>query len=256
MEDRIGFRAAEAAAGPSRRDILLVATGAAGMLGVIGAVGTAVIMVPRLDRTSPGEFGLVGPTRSTWTYRRSNPASRSSLSGGHGPSWSSAARLRCLRPCRTRSSSRNWPTRSPSSRSSLHTRSIGSVPSSRNWLFWSAFAPTWAASRHSILNQTPRSPSPTGSAATSAPCHGSKYDLAGRVFKDVPALYNFPVPPYRFMNERTIRIGENPPDAKLNSIQIDLADLTRPERSAPQTNRRLLWLEQFEWRVRQVRCAP
>ena len=44
-------------------------------------------------------------------------------------------------------------------------------------------------------------------------CHGSKYDLAGRVFKGVPAPYNLPVPPYRFINDTTIRIGENPSDA-------------------------------------------
>jgi ubiquinol-cytochrome c reductase iron-sulfur subunit len=43
------------------------------------------------------------------------------------------------------------------------------------------------------------------------PCHGSKYDLAGRVFGGVPAPYNLPVPPYHFINE-VIRIGENPPD--------------------------------------------
>ncbi|WP_316178422.1 ubiquinol-cytochrome c reductase iron-sulfur subunit [Bradyrhizobium sp. SZCCHNRI1009] len=44
------------------------------------------------------------------------------------------------------------------------------------------------------------------------PCHGSKYDLAGRVFAGVPAPYNLPVPPYRLINDGTIRIGENPPD--------------------------------------------
>lgn len=43
------------------------------------------------------------------------------------------------------------------------------------------------------------------------PCHGSKYDLAGRVFKGVPAPYNLPVPPYRFVTDSKIRIGENPP---------------------------------------------
>ena len=43
------------------------------------------------------------------------------------------------------------------------------------------------------------------------PCHGSKYDLAGRVFSGVPAPYNLPVPPHRFVNDKTVRIGENPP---------------------------------------------
>lgn len=42
------------------------------------------------------------------------------------------------------------------------------------------------------------------------PCHGSKYDPAGRVFSGVPAPYNLPVPPYTFLSDTTIRVGENP----------------------------------------------
>jgi len=52
------------------------------------------------------------------------------------------------------------------------------------------------------------------------PCHGSKYDLAGRVWKNVPAPYNLPVPPYNFVDPKTVRIGENPPNViySLNDI--------------------------------------
>lgn len=39
------------------------------------------------------------------------------------------------------------------------------------------------------------------------PCHGSKFDLAGRVFAGVPAPTNLPVPPYRYINDNTILIG-------------------------------------------------
>jgi ubiquinol-cytochrome c reductase iron-sulfur subunit len=39
------------------------------------------------------------------------------------------------------------------------------------------------------------------------PCHGSTFDLAGRVFKGVPAPINLQVPPYRFINEHLIEIG-------------------------------------------------
>jgi ubiquinol-cytochrome c reductase iron-sulfur subunit len=39
------------------------------------------------------------------------------------------------------------------------------------------------------------------------PCHGSKFDLSGRVFKSVPAPDNLKVPPHRFVNESTILIG-------------------------------------------------
>lgn len=42
------------------------------------------------------------------------------------------------------------------------------------------------------------------------PCHGSKYDLAGRVFSGVPAPYNLPVPPHHYLNDTSIRVGENP----------------------------------------------
>lgn len=41
------------------------------------------------------------------------------------------------------------------------------------------------------------------------PCHGSTFDLAGRVFKGVPAPINLAVPPYRFVNEHIIIIGED-----------------------------------------------
>lgn len=41
------------------------------------------------------------------------------------------------------------------------------------------------------------------------PCHGSTFDLAGRVFKGVPAPINLEVPPYRFLNEHSIVIGED-----------------------------------------------
>ncbi|HTP92798.1 MAG TPA: ubiquinol-cytochrome c reductase iron-sulfur subunit [Xanthobacteraceae bacterium] len=52
------------------------------------------------------------------------------------------------------------------------------------------------------------------------PCHGSKYDAAGRVFSGVPAPYNLPVPPYHFVNDTTIRIGENPNDSAWNFDSI------------------------------------
>ena len=52
------------------------------------------------------------------------------------------------------------------------------------------------------------------------PCHGSKYDLAGRVFSGVPAPYNLPVPPYRFTDDHTIRIGENPPNVSFDFASI------------------------------------
>lgn len=39
------------------------------------------------------------------------------------------------------------------------------------------------------------------------PCHGSLFDLAGRVYKNVPAPTNLVVPPYRFITTTEIEIG-------------------------------------------------
>ena len=41
------------------------------------------------------------------------------------------------------------------------------------------------------------------------PCHGSKFDLAGRVFAGVPAQTNLKVPPYRFVRDDLIIIGQD-----------------------------------------------
>jgi ubiquinol-cytochrome c reductase iron-sulfur subunit len=39
------------------------------------------------------------------------------------------------------------------------------------------------------------------------PCHGSKYDISGRVFKSMPAPKNLPVPSYTFSGDARISIG-------------------------------------------------
>jgi ubiquinol-cytochrome c reductase iron-sulfur subunit len=39
------------------------------------------------------------------------------------------------------------------------------------------------------------------------PCHGSKFDMAGRVFKSVPAPLNLVVPPYTYLNDNRILVG-------------------------------------------------
>lgn len=41
------------------------------------------------------------------------------------------------------------------------------------------------------------------------PCHGSRFDFAGRVYSGVPAPTNLPVPPYYFIDDDTILIGED-----------------------------------------------
>ena len=48
---------------------------------------------------------------------------------------------------------------------------------------------------------------PTWPGGFFCPCHGSRFDLAGRVFKGVPAPINLEIPPYSYLNDDVIVIG-------------------------------------------------
>jgi ubiquinol-cytochrome c reductase iron-sulfur subunit len=41
------------------------------------------------------------------------------------------------------------------------------------------------------------------------PCHGSTFDLAGRVFKNKPAPDNLPVPPHKYLSDTVVMIGDD-----------------------------------------------
>jgi len=45
------------------------------------------------------------------------------------------------------------------------------------------------------------------------PCHGSGFDLAGRVYRSVPAPTNLEVPPYRYITDTLIIIGDDGTEA-------------------------------------------
>jgi len=57
----------------------------------------------------------------------------------------------------------------------------------------------------------PGSISPSWLGGFYCPCHGSMYDLAGRVYKNVPAPLNLVIPSYTYQNDHTVVIGEDSP---------------------------------------------
>lgn len=48
------------------------------------------------------------------------------------------------------------------------------------------------------------------------PCHGSFFDLAGRVYKDVPAPTNLVVPPHAYLSDTRIIVGLSPDEVEKN----------------------------------------
>jgi ubiquinol-cytochrome c reductase iron-sulfur subunit len=66
------------------------------------------------------------------------------------------------------------------------------------------------------LGCSPSGPFPAGSSAVLGsdpgfvcPCHGSTFDLAGRVFKNKPAPDNLPVPPHKYLSDTVVLIGDD-----------------------------------------------
>ena len=61
-------------------------------------------------------------------------------------------------------------------------------------------------------NASATDPVPNWPGGYLCPCHGSSYDLAGRVLRGSPARYNLPVPPYSMPSRTSVRIGQSPDD--------------------------------------------
>jgi ubiquinol-cytochrome c reductase iron-sulfur subunit len=66
------------------------------------------------------------------------------------------------------------------------------------------------------LGCSPTGPFPSGANAQLGndpgfvcPCHGSTFDLAGRVFKNKPAPDNLPVPPHKYLSDTIVLIGDD-----------------------------------------------
>jgi ubiquinol-cytochrome c reductase iron-sulfur subunit len=190
---------------PSRRDLLYLATGA------VGAVGIAATIWPFIDQMNPdaATIAAAGPVdidisqiqegQRLVTLWAARPVfvvhrSKSALDTLRDPKLLSQLRDPNSDEMQQPEYSKNW------SRSikpeflvvvGICTH-LGCVP---------LFDP----------QPDPTNPAPDWLGGFFCPCHGSKYDLAARVFQGVPAPYNLPVPPYHFPDDKTLRVGENPP---------------------------------------------
>ena len=60
-----------------------------------------------------------------------------------------------------------------------------------------------------ILKDADNSPAADWKGGFFCPCHGSRFDLAGRVFKGVPAPTNLVIPPYKFLSPDKLLVGDD-----------------------------------------------
>ena len=199
---------------PSRRDFLYIATG------MVGAVGAVATLVPLIDQMNPDASTIAAGGPVDIDISKIEAGSQILVQWRERPIWIYH--------------------RSPAALKMLQSRqdiSLLSDPDSKNGQ-QPPYATNWHRSikpEYGVLvgicthlgciplffpDQSATSPMANWIGGYFCPCHGSKYDGAGRVYSGVPAPYNLPVPPYRFVNDTTVRIGENPPNSEwsFNSI--------------------------------------
>jgi ubiquinol-cytochrome c reductase iron-sulfur subunit len=205
----------------TRRDVLRVATGVAGAVAVVGAVGAAAYMVPLIDQsnsgnappTVPGTVDVdLAPLQAgqqvmvfwrTWPVFVVHRAAQAVTMLGHPDLLGQLTD--------PDSSELQQPPYARNRQRSIRSDYAVLVGVCTHMGCTPAFYPEPSASE----------PQPDWQGGYLCPCHGSKYDLAGRVFKGSPAPLNLPVPPHRFIGDKVLRIGENPPGMNFdfNTIQ-------------------------------------
>jgi ubiquinol-cytochrome c reductase iron-sulfur subunit len=206
--------AADKPAKPTRRDFLYVATA------TVGAVGAIAAAVPLIDQMNPDAATLAagGPVDVDLTHLQ--PGQQMVVR------WRQRPIFIMNRPAPLLQSLQD-----PKLQGELldpRSEELQQPPYARNWhrSIKPEFAVLVGICTHlgciPLFYPQPNATSPAANwtGGYFCPCHGSKYDLAGRVFKRVPAPYNLPVPPYLFVNDSTIRVGENPPNVSFDFSSI------------------------------------
>lgn len=199
---------------PSRRDFLYVATA------MVGAVGAAATLVPLISQMNPDAATLAAGTPVEVDISKVAPGQQISVRWRERPIFIINRPPELLK--RLQDSQLTKQLLDPTSTERQQP------PYAQNWhrSIKPEFAVLVGICTHlgciPLFYPTPNASQPAANwpGGYFCPCHGSKYDLAGRVFKGVPAPYNLPVPPYHFVTDKTIRVGENPPNVAFEFSSI------------------------------------
>lgn len=187
-----------------RRKLLVAATGA------VGGVAVAVSSVPFIASMSPSDRARAGGAPVEADFARLGPGEQMTVEWRGRPVWilrRTEAMIRSLQDPAHRSRLAD-PDSKVASQQPAYARNalrsvnpeflvlvpicthLGCVPTFRPGVAPADLGPEWPGGYF-------------------CPCHGSKFDLAGRVYRNVPAPTNLVVPPHRFLGATTTRIGED-----------------------------------------------
>lgn len=199
---------------PTRRDFLYIATA------MVGAVGSAVAILPLLDQMNPDAATLAAGSPVDFDLSKVEPGQQVVVRWRERPIFIVHRTPQMLKILQDPKLVANL--------ADPQSNQLQQPPYANNW--HRSVKPQYGVlvgiCTHlgciplydSLPNAT--QPAPNWLGGYFCPCHGSKYDLAGRVFNGVPAPYNLPIPPYHFLDDTNIRIGENPADSKFDFSSI------------------------------------
>jgi ubiquinol-cytochrome c reductase iron-sulfur subunit len=192
---------------PSRRDFLFIATG------TVGAIGAAAVLVPLIGQMNPDASTLAAGGPVDLDVSKIEPGQQVVIRWRERPIFVFHRTPETLKTLQDK--------QLVSQLSDPNSQQIQQPPYAANW--HRSIKPEYGIlvgiCTHlgciPMFYPQPNASSPVANwpGGYFCPCHGSKYDPAGRVFSGVPAPYNLPVPPHRFVSDSTIRVGENPPDS-------------------------------------------
>lgn len=187
---------------PSRRRLLIVATS------VVGAVGVAAVATPFLASWSPSARALAAGAPVEVNIAKVEPGQLLRVIWRGKPVWIVN---------RTAEMLANLPSNDPNLRDPASKVATQQPTYAQN--SYRSRKPQYLVlvgiCTHLGCSPTYRpelAPEDLGSAWKGGwycPCHGSRFDLAGRVYKNVPAATNLVVPPYYFKDDSTLLIGED-----------------------------------------------
>ena len=169
-----------------------------------GAVGAAFAAVPFIESWSPSERARA-PRARPWTW--TSPSS--TRADGHHHLARAADLRRAAYPRHGGAHRRARRGPEGSAVEGLHAAPVcqqyAALAQRRVSWYWSGSAPTSGACPSSASVAGELYPSWPG--GFFCPCHGSRFDLAGRVFDGSPASINLRVPPYSYPKPHTLRVG-------------------------------------------------
>lgn len=185
-----------------RRKVLTAATG------VLGAVGAAYLAVPFLSSWQPSEKAKASGAPVDADIGQMQPGQLLTLAWRGKPVWV----VRRTPDMLSRLESLATELRDPKSEASSQPSYCQNTARASNPEYFVVVGICTHLGCAPLYRPAVGSPDvgPDWQGGFFCPCHGSTYDLAGRVFKGVPAPMNLEVPPYNFISETRLRVGEDP----------------------------------------------